>query len=404
MAPISDVEDLPLPPMMLDLPGRIALATRCRDCDAVPKVVDAGAVVEQPDGTRVQIMHNGLKVIEDGYCGAWMTELIARCRGHHEPQEECLFDALTSVLPPDATMIELGSNWAYYACWFLNGWPNRRAVLLEPDPANRQVGDRNLALNGIAATVLDGFVGAEPGPPQPFQTERSGTLDLRRYSVPELADSYGLATVDLLHCDVQGAETDALTGCLPLFRAGRIRWVVVSTHVHQISGDCLTHPKCLNILRRAGAIIEAEHSPAESFSGDGLIVARFGAAPPGWRCPAISVARTDESLFRNPLYDLADAMPAAERALDPERIVRDVFRALLLRDPEPATLDGFSKTLQATGDVHRFLADVLTSPEFAARHEAVLATYMSRPGPDPERGALPGLTPASSDGKHASQL
>ena len=39
------------------------------------------------DGTRVQIMHNGLRVLADGYCGEWMTQLIARCRGCHEPQE-----------------------------------------------------------------------------------------------------------------------------------------------------------------------------------------------------------------------------------------------------------------------------------------------------------------------------
>ena len=29
------------------------------------------------DQTRVQIMHNGIRVLADGYCGEWMTQLIA---------------------------------------------------------------------------------------------------------------------------------------------------------------------------------------------------------------------------------------------------------------------------------------------------------------------------------------
>jgi hypothetical protein len=115
----------------------------------------------------------------------------------------------------------------------------------------------------------------------------------------------GIDILDLLHCDAQGVEVDVLESCEDLFRCGRIRWVFVSTHAHQISGDPLTHQRCLTMLRNVGAVIEVEHDVHESFSGDGLIVARFVPAPAGWIGVKISRNRYSESLFRNPLYDLA---------------------------------------------------------------------------------------------------
>jgi len=88
--------------------ARIALTVRCRDTDRLPKVVGAGDV---DDG--VQTMHNGVKVEEGGYYGEWMTEVIRRLRGHHEPQEEVAFHTILERLAATAgsapTMLELGS-------------------------------------------------------------------------------------------------------------------------------------------------------------------------------------------------------------------------------------------------------------------------------------------------------
>lgn len=49
----------------------------------------------------------------------------------------------------------------------------------------------------------------------------------------------------------------------------------------------------------------------ESLSGDGLIVARFGTLPCRWRRLTLGFNRYSESLFRNPLYDLAAARGGA---------------------------------------------------------------------------------------------
>jgi FkbM family methyltransferase len=250
-------------------------------------------------------MHNGLKVLAGGYYGDWMTKLIQGLRGHHEPQEERLFHELIRLLPADATMIEVGSFWSYYTLWFLKGWPRRRAVALEPDPAHLAVGRANAEINGLTPAFVHAVAGECDTSPAPFQTEVSGIIDLPCLSVPGLMRTQGLERLDLLHCDAQGAEYTVLRGCLELIQAGRLGWVCVSTHHHSISGDPLTHQRCLALLRGAGAFVEAEHDVQESFSGDGVILARFGPPLAGWRTPELSRNRSSTSLFRDPLYDLA---------------------------------------------------------------------------------------------------
>jgi len=127
------------------------MGARCRDCDPVPKVADAGIVYENSDGRRIQIMHNGLRVLADGYYGEWMTDLIRKCHGHHEAQEERVFHEVVRRLPEDATMIELGGFWAYYSLWFLKDRANRRAIIVEPEPTHLEIGQTNAALNGLEA-------------------------------------------------------------------------------------------------------------------------------------------------------------------------------------------------------------------------------------------------------------
>jgi len=296
-----------LVPATRSIDERILMATRCRDADVLPKVQNAGGVIEEPDGTRVQIMHNGLKVVAGGYYGDWMQELIRLCRGHHEPQEEVLFATVLKHIPDDAAMIELGGYWSFYSLWFQSLSAKRRSIVVEADPGHLEIGRANARLNGCGPSFVNAFVGGRSAPPSPFQTEDSGTIDLACVCVPDLMAAHGIEYLDILHCDAQGVELAVLESCAPLAAAGRLGWLIISTHAHQISGDPLTHQRCLAVLRQSGASILAEHDVHESFSGDGLIVAKFGALPPAWQAPAISYNRYSESLFRNPLYDLAAA-------------------------------------------------------------------------------------------------
>lgn len=297
--------------------GRRMLATvSCPDADGIPKVEGAGEV-----RGRVQVMHNGLLVEEGGYYGAWMAETIRTLRGHHEPQEELVFHRILERLAADGgapAMIEFGSFWTYYGLWFCHAIPAGRVVALEPDPAYLEVGRRNAALNGYSDRVR--FVHAAIGDPaseSAFEAESDGrTYSVAQHDLASLLLESGLDRVDLVLADVQGAETLLLERARGDLEAGRVRFLVVSTHHHSISGDPLTHQNALRTLLDAGAHVIAEHTVGESFSGDGLIAVSFDPRDKDFTVP-VSHARYRESLFGEPEYDLAAAIAAkddAERA------------------------------------------------------------------------------------------
>jgi FkbM family methyltransferase len=362
------------PPPALDPEDRIAMATQCRDADPIPKVPDAGKVIVGRDGTRVQVMHNGLKVVADGYYGGWMTKLIGLCRGHHEPQEERVFHEVVSRLGPTAAMVELGGFWAYYSLWFLHGAPGRRAIVVEPDPANLEIGKRNAALNRLAPEFVAGYVAREAAGPAAFQSESSGTVMLSCWSVPQLLRDHHIDALDILHLDIQGAELGVIESCAELFRQNRIGWVFVSTHAYQITGDPLTHQRCLSLLRQSGAVIEADHDVHESFSGDGLIVARFAPAPPEWRPVELTRNRYCESLFRSPIYDLAERLSGIDTET-PEHVVSALYEALLLRPADPSGLRQFADLLRTTKDASRVIEALAASEEFVRNSGAFLGRY-----------------------------
>jgi FkbM family methyltransferase len=286
------------------------MTVACRDADPVPKVPDGG-VVKLEGGTRVQVMHDGSRIVADCYHGAWMTETIRRLRGHHEPQEEVVFHCLVERLRsdpsrPPGVVIELGSFWSYYSIWAIRAL-GIEAVLVEPDPANLEVGRVNLALNGLSGRMIHAAVGGEHGSRAQFVCESDG---LQRVvpvvTVEGVLEDQHLDTVDLLMVDTQGGELDVLERSVDLLRAGTIRFAVVSTHHHSITGDPVTHQRCLEVLTEAGVHVVAEHTVGESFSGDGLIAASTRASDSDLVVP-VSHARYRDSLFGELEPDLAAA-------------------------------------------------------------------------------------------------
>lgn len=307
---------------------RIEMTTGCRDCDGIPKVKDAGQVHVE-NGRRIQVMHNGVRVLADGYYGKWMTEVISRLRGHHEPQEESVFHEILGHLPKKATMLELGGFWSYYSLWFLIDQPEpRRSFVIEPDPGHIEIGRVNAALNGCVIEFVQGSVGRISTPPKEFDSETMGAILVPQIAVPDFLQNQGIDIVDLLHCDAQGAELDVIRSCEDLFRNRRIRFCVFSTHFRRISGDHLTHQRCLVLLKEYGGVILAEHDVHESFSGDGLIAAYFGAEPVKWTAPRLSYNRYSTSLTRNPLYDLDEASSSINAL---KQIARNLGIAKILR-------------------------------------------------------------------------
>jgi FkbM family methyltransferase len=283
---------------------RVTMTASCRDCDAIPKIENAGRVVSE-DNEIVQIMHNGIRVLADGYYGPWMTEIIRRLRGHHEPQEELVFYHVLQLIRGQATMVEVGGFWCYYSMWFLQGdRSQRRAFVIEPDPNHLAVARRNAELNGLTIELTQAAAGRESREAVAFATETAGPQTIKQISVPTFLTTNQLSEIDILHCDAQGVEFDVLQSCERLFKEHAIRFAFISTHDKSFSGDPLTHQRCLAFLRLVGARILAEHDVHESYSGDGLIVAYSGKEEIAWPELRLSYNRYSSSLSRNPLIDL----------------------------------------------------------------------------------------------------
>ena len=333
------------------LARRVALTVSCRDSDRLPKVPGAGQVVERR-GARVQVMHNGLVVEEGGYYGDWMAEIIRVLKGHHEPQEEVVFAEMVARVAAGAdpagtspVMIEVGAFWAYYSLWFCHEIPTARAFGIEPDPAYLEVGRRNVALNDLGGRIHlePGVVGAEPGSPLEFVAESDAIArPVVQHDLASLMDQHELDRVDLVLVDIQGWELLFVERALPLLRDGRVRFLLISTHHHSISGTALTHQQVARLLVDAGATVLAEHTVGESASGDGLIAVSFDERDVDLTVE-VSHVRARESLFGELEYDLAAAqadaatvrveLEAAERELAEARetISRVRARARRLR-------------------------------------------------------------------------
>ncbi len=306
---------LPVNAVLPDDPNfqRVQMTASCRDCDGLSRVEHAGDCFDDDRGSY-QLMHNGVKVVKHGYHGGWMAEVIRRLKGHHEPQEERVFHKILEQLPPKATMLELGGFWAYYSLWFHHSIEEATNYIIEPDPSNIEVGRKNFALNDYNASFTQAAIGSHSLPSVSFGCESDNVeRSIRQTCVDDFVRENEIGLLDVLHADIQGAELDMLAGARWCIEQQKIRFIFVSTHHHSISGDPLTHQRCCKALSEAGAHILAEHTVAESFSGDGLIVASFDPRDREMKRVTVSHNRASTSLFPETEYDLAEALAEIRR-------------------------------------------------------------------------------------------
>jgi hypothetical protein len=236
---------------------RIELAASCRDTDHIPKVTDAGKVLVNSQGKRIQVMHNGTQVLADGYYSTPLTHLIEKLKGHHEPQEEKVFYEILKLVKSESVMIELGAYWSFYSLWFQSAVNGARNIMVEPEEENLRIGRENFELNGRKGTFIHALIGSQSSPDSNPPT----------VTIDELMKTYSLDHLEILHADIQGAEHKMLLGGRQSFAEKKIRFVFISTHGTRM------HARCLGFLRRCLYHVIVEHTTHESFSNDGLIVA-----------------------------------------------------------------------------------------------------------------------------------
>lgn len=293
---------------------RAEMTLACKDADKIPRVKDAGKT-KQVGGQDVQIMHNGIMVLKDGYQGEWESRVIEGLRGIHEPQEEKAYHEVIKRADPGGVMIELGSWWSYYSMWFLKAVKNSTAYCTEPDPENMQLGLKNAELNGFVEDKDIFFrayaSGENDGKKLSFAAEDGSTLPVVERTVDSMIAEEGIKDVQVLHFDIQGAELATLHGARQSIKDAKIRFVVISTHHYTISGDPNIHQKCIDFIKKNGGHIIAQHTILESCSGDGLIVASFDERDKDMSVP-VYLQPTNDSLFRHAEADIEIVWKALE--------------------------------------------------------------------------------------------
>ncbi|MDJ0630792.1 MAG: FkbM family methyltransferase [Rhodobacter sp.] len=251
-----------------DYEKRIAIAEEGRMCvEGIPKVSGAGEVVATA-GARFQRMFDGTLVLEDSYYGTWMTQLIANLGGHHEPQEEKVFFETLEHLD-GGFILELGAFWGFYSVAFLRRFGDgATAMMVEPDVRNLVVGLETVRANDVRAEVRLGIVPPVPAPLREQALNHGVTISPSPFRVQDYMAASGRDEITILHADIQGAETRLMGDIGELLARRAIRYLFVSTHGPE------KQTAVLEAVRDAGYFLVAEHDGPESFSFDGLVVAR----------------------------------------------------------------------------------------------------------------------------------
>lgn len=245
---------------------RVRLTTSCRDCDKIPKIENAGQITIL-NNEKIQYMFNGIKIHYDSYHSPWMNQIITDLKGHHEPQEELCFYYLLNLLPEKANMLELGCAWAYYSMWFNHSVQESKNICIEPNINKLNKGIANMKLNNIDLSkfvLINGCIGRDYVKNSIFTDWDNTKMCIPQYSIEKIINDNDNIFIDVLHSDIQGAEGAMLVGAHNVLK--NIGFFVLSTH-----GDW--HPKCMNFLKHSNFTILLQHTPEESVSADGLIIA-----------------------------------------------------------------------------------------------------------------------------------
>jgi hypothetical protein len=224
----------------------------CEDNFHIPRDENAGRLIRNK-----LIMHNGIKVHPLSYYGKYMLKMLMENKGVHEPQEERAFQEILKEIPENSIMMELGAYWAFYSLWFNKQIKGAVTYMIEPNPICYESGKLNFRINNFKGTFINAYIGKSPS-----------RDSIPTYSVDTLIKKLDILHVHILHSDIQGYELDMLYGCMESITANKISYFFISTHSNDL------HSQCIFFLLKYNFAILANINCSQSFSVDGLIVAK----------------------------------------------------------------------------------------------------------------------------------
>jgi FkbM family methyltransferase len=165
---------------------------------------------------NISFSHRGHRVefaMTDKYIGAF--------KGIFNDKE---YDCAAEFEHAPRRILDLGGNIGFGSVFFSKAFPEAELAVVEPDPRNLPLLRKNLGLNGISATVIDGAIGSVPGTlALRFGTnptcsslagtgmhDLSNTVEVKVTTVPAVMKQAGWNDIDLLKIDIEGAEENLL--------------------------------------------------------------------------------------------------------------------------------------------------------------------------------------------------
>src|SRR5260221_1037589 len=230
----------------------IGVVNQSTDNDFIERVPAAGSIVGD-----VQIMHNGIKVHVGSYYGDGNTLLLYRNKGVHEPQEERAFNQIINYIPDDGVMLELGAFWGFYSMTFQQKVIQGKSFAIEPDRHALLSGKNNFKLNRLTGKFFNYFI-----------SDSISDGNVPTITVTEFLQRNKIEYLNILHSDIQGFELKMLAGADAYLKTGKIGYVFISTHSNEL------HQSCKSLLMQWGYVILCDADLNETYSWDGLIVAK----------------------------------------------------------------------------------------------------------------------------------
>jgi hypothetical protein len=217
----------------------------------IHSVTDAGKL---KDGKLT--MHNGLVIDPLSYYGAPVMRMLMENRAIHEPQEEFVFQEVLKHMSEKAVMLELGCYWGFYSMWFGSKIRNGKNFLIDNQDGISRA-KANFALNKLNGTFMTGYIGKD-----------NSNSSVPITNVDRICKDQGIKFLDILHSDIQGFELEMLETTSEMISNRAIGFIFISTHSQEL------HYSCIDFLVDKGYLIICHADLEDSFSEDGLIVAK----------------------------------------------------------------------------------------------------------------------------------
>jgi hypothetical protein len=248
---------------------RINDVLSCEDNNYIPRVSNAGLVKN-----GCQTMHNGIKIMSGSYYGSPVKEMLKRNAGVHEPQEERCFQEVLKYMKPNAVMLELGSYWGFYSMWFHKEVKNPVCYLIEPNFTGLNYGKQNFEMNQMHGNFFHAFVSS---------LSSISEDGVKIICIDDFVAEQNIQYIDILHSDIQGFEVEMLEGASRTITEDKIGYFFISTHGNDV------HEKCRQYLLKHNFKILASANNDETYSSDGLLVAKSASIQGGLEPVSISI-------------------------------------------------------------------------------------------------------------------